>query len=160
MSDEWQGSTSSPDAGWYPDPGGSGSERYWDGTRWTDQTRAAGSHTAASTFGEPMPSEPAPSFPPSPPYQQQQPAYQPGYVSAKSPGLAIFLTILWLGAGHFYAGQSDAKPIILVVANFVLWALFLFCLIGILGWIPLVIWASIDARSAAIDFNRRHGLQA
>ena len=23
-------------AGWYPDPGGSASQRYWDGYRWTD----------------------------------------------------------------------------------------------------------------------------
>ncbi|MBW3653905.1 MAG: DUF4870 domain-containing protein [Actinobacteria bacterium] len=28
-------------AGWYPDPGGSGSHRYWDGTRWTDALSSA-----------------------------------------------------------------------------------------------------------------------
>ncbi len=28
-------------AGWYPDPGGSASLRYWDGTRWTDALSAA-----------------------------------------------------------------------------------------------------------------------
>jgi uncharacterized Tic20 family protein len=27
--------------GWYPDPGGSGSHRYWDGTRWTDALSSA-----------------------------------------------------------------------------------------------------------------------
>jgi hypothetical protein len=28
-----------PPAGWYPDPSIAGSSRWWDGTRWTDQTR-------------------------------------------------------------------------------------------------------------------------
>jgi uncharacterized protein len=28
-------------AGWYPDPGGSGSHRYWDGARWTDAVSSA-----------------------------------------------------------------------------------------------------------------------
>jgi len=28
-------------AGWYPDPGGSGSHRYWDGRRWTDALSSA-----------------------------------------------------------------------------------------------------------------------
>ena len=27
--------------GWYPDPAGSGSMRYWDGTRWTEATSSA-----------------------------------------------------------------------------------------------------------------------
>jgi uncharacterized protein len=27
--------------GWYPDPGGSGSHRYWDGRRWTDAVSSA-----------------------------------------------------------------------------------------------------------------------
>ena len=25
-------------AGWYPDPAGQADRRWWDGTRWTDQT--------------------------------------------------------------------------------------------------------------------------
>jgi hypothetical protein len=27
-----------PPAGWYPDPGGRSSQRYWDGQRWTEHT--------------------------------------------------------------------------------------------------------------------------
>ena len=30
-----------PAAGWYPDPSGSGANRYWDGSRWTDAVAAA-----------------------------------------------------------------------------------------------------------------------
>ncbi len=30
-----------PAAGWYPDPGGSASHRYWDGSRWTDALSSA-----------------------------------------------------------------------------------------------------------------------
>lgn len=32
-----------PPAGWYTDPGGSGRERYWEGTRWTKNLRDAAS---------------------------------------------------------------------------------------------------------------------
>lgn len=30
---------SNPDSGWYPDPNGNPSERFWDGKVWTDETR-------------------------------------------------------------------------------------------------------------------------
>ena len=128
---------SSPSADWYPDPSGNGGQRYWDGNAWTDHVRA-----------------PAPATQPW--QQQQQPVYQ--HASPKSPILAIVLSVLWLGAGHFYAGRSDTTAILLAVGNAVLWLLFLLCFVGILGWIPLVIFAAIDARNAAIDFNRRNGL--
>jgi len=170
-------SDGTPQADWYPDPGGSGNERYWDGERWTDQTRAPGSGSGRgstsglggdpSPFGQPPQQQSPfgqqpPSFGQSPfgqppaPYQQQ--SFQPAYVSPKSPALAVVLSIVWLGAGHFYAGRSDTTAILLAVGNAVLWLLFLLCFVGILGWIPLVIFASIDARKAAIDFNRRNGL--
>jgi hypothetical protein len=38
------GATATP-AGWYPDPQGSGQQRYWDGTTWTDHTAPGGSDT-------------------------------------------------------------------------------------------------------------------
>ncbi|MBE2320653.1 hypothetical protein DVA67_032130 [Solirubrobacter sp. CPCC 204708] len=97
--------------------------------------------------------------PPAPPYAPQQ-TYQPTYVSPKSPAVAVLLTIAWLGAGHFYAGRSDALPIVMACLNVVLGGLTLACFVGILGWIPLVIWLSVDAANSAKDFNRRHGLPA
>ncbi|MEU3952083.1 DUF2510 domain-containing protein, partial [Streptomyces achromogenes] len=43
--------------GWYPDPGQTNdtppTERWWDGTAWTDRTRPAG--TAAAPWGPPAP---------------------------------------------------------------------------------------------------------
>ena len=34
-------SSTPPQPGWYPDPGGSGAHRYWDGSRWTDALSSA-----------------------------------------------------------------------------------------------------------------------
>ena len=126
---------SAPKADWYPDPSGSGNQRYWDGSTWTDHVRPVAA----------------------PPAFAQQPAIHQ-HVSPKSPILAIVLSVLWLGAGHFYAGRTDALPIVFAVVNLFLWILTLMCLIGIIGWVPMVIFAAIDARRSAIDFNDRHGL--
>ena len=129
MSDpHWTGGGGAPPrADWYPDPSGSGGQRYWDGTMWTDHVR--------------------------PPARQA-----PVYASPKSPILAVVLSVLWLGGGHFYAGRNDALPIVLACVNGFLWFLTFSCLVGIIPWIPLVIFTAIDARKAAIEFNRRHGL--
>ena len=142
----WNGGEQ-PKADWYPDPSGSGGQRYWDGGAWTDHVRPL----ATTPQWQDQPA--AHGY-----QQQQQPAiYQ--HASPKSPGLAIVLSILWLGTGHFYAGRSDTLPIVFAVLNFFLWVFTLFCLIGILAWIPLAIFAAVDARKAAIEFNTRHGLQ-
>ncbi|HVE68752.1 MAG TPA: DUF2510 domain-containing protein [Solirubrobacteraceae bacterium] len=37
-----------PPPGWYPDPGASGGQRWWDGTTWTEHVHAA-APTAAPT---------------------------------------------------------------------------------------------------------------
>ncbi|MDN3261744.1 DUF2510 domain-containing protein [Streptomyces sp. CSDS2] len=71
--------------GWYPDPGQTNdappTERWWDGTAWTDRTRLAG--TAAAPWGPPapqaaQPGAPAPGgyggYPGYPAYPAQPPA--------------------------------------------------------------------------------------
>ncbi|MET7381411.1 DUF2510 domain-containing protein [Streptomyces sp. NPDC005526] len=61
--------------GWYPDPGqtkdGPATERWWDGTAWTDRTRAAGT---AAAWGPPAQAPAAGMYPAYPGY----PGY-PGY---------------------------------------------------------------------------------
>lgn len=52
-----------PPAGWYPDPAGSGGERFWDGAAWSQSTRAQ------------APEEPAQPQQ----FQQQQPYVEPQY---------------------------------------------------------------------------------
>ncbi|MGC3005579.1 DUF2510 domain-containing protein, partial [Streptomyces sp. G35A] len=59
--------------GWYPDPGqtndGPATERWWDGTAWTDQVRPVGS---AAAWGPPVAGiAPGPAYPAHPAY----PAY-------------------------------------------------------------------------------------
>jgi hypothetical protein len=132
MSDpSWGTGGAPPRADWYPDPNGTGGQRYWDGTQWTEHTRVP-----APVYG-------------GPPVTQ---------ASAKSPILAVVLSVLWLGAGHFDAGRTDALPIVFAVVNGFLWLLTFMCLVGVIPWVPMVIFACIDARKSAIEFNRRHGL--
>jgi cytoskeletal protein RodZ len=67
-------STPSTPAGWYPDPDGSGGQRYWDGFAWTSHLSpavAAPEEPGAGTHRAPEP-EPAPSEP-----SFETPSYEP-----------------------------------------------------------------------------------
>jgi hypothetical protein len=89
----------SPQPGWYGDPSGQYALRYWDGARWTEQTRdadataapaqvapAAGPPAGAAPLnyvkaprqvGAPVPPQQTPQPPAQQPYGQQPPAQQP-----------------------------------------------------------------------------------
>jgi hypothetical protein len=61
LMDEQASSASAPGAGWYPDPNDSTTQRYWDGTQWTEsraprvgegrQTKTNGMSIAALVLG-------------------------------------------------------------------------------------------------------------
>jgi len=45
--------STTPAAGWYPDPAGSPRTRWWDGTRWTENYSAPAAQTAATPWSTP-----------------------------------------------------------------------------------------------------------
>ncbi len=77
-------------------------------------------------------------------------------VPAKSPGVAVLLTFLWLGAGHLYAGSTGAG-IALMLLEFVLLPL-AFLGVGIVLWVLIAPFAMFFAAQAAKAFNQRNGI--
>jgi TM2 domain-containing membrane protein YozV len=83
-----------------------------------------------------------------------------GVVPAKSPGVAVLLTFLWLGAGHLYAGRTGTGVALLVYGG-LLWLLCLTligALIGVPLWLVSVPLAMVMAARAARDSNARNGI--
>ena len=96
------------------------------------------------------------------PQQAFPPAAQPtAVVAMKTPGIAVLLSFLWLGAGHLYAGKTGIG-LALLATNFVLLLLALIPFVGWvlapLGWIPLFIFAAISSSGAVKEHNARFGL--
>ncbi|MFJ9038431.1 DUF2510 domain-containing protein [Streptomyces sp. NPDC102406] len=104
--------TSQTPAGWYPDPGqvpdGPRTERWWDGSRWTDQTRPA-------TTPPPQPAQQPTTSGTVPPYPAH-PGY-PGYPTALPPkprnrariavAAGVAVVVLAGVAGGVYALTTD-----------------------------------------------------
>jgi TM2 domain-containing membrane protein YozV len=81
-------------------------------------------------------------------------------VAAKSAGIAVLLTLLWLGAGHLYAGKIGAG-IALVIFDFVLFLLaltFVGALLAVPVWIITFAIAAFLSANAVSEFNRRNGI--
>jgi len=90
------------------------------------------------------------------------PAGQPtAVVSLKTPGIAVLLSFLWLGAGHLYAGRTGVG-LALIAIDLVLILLLMVPLIGWvlapLGWLGLFIYAAISSSNAVKQHNARFGV--
>lgn len=107
-----------PSAGWYPDPDGAPTQRYFDGQAWTDQLA-------------PLQSAPLQVV------QMQAPA-KSGAVAGL---LQLFLG--WFGLGRFYLGYTTIGVVQLVLGLCGLLGLRLFGL-GIVILVPLSIWLLIE----------------
>jgi TM2 domain-containing membrane protein YozV len=136
---------SDPSAGWYPDPGGSGGQRYWDGARWTDTLAPA----------MPPESDPATGYGAAPlqPYRGGVPAYQ---VAPKSVALCVLLSVVIPGLGSLVAGNTRNGLIILI--GMVISAILVVVVIGLLGMIGFYIWGLVDAYQSAQRWNLEHGI--
>lgn len=73
-----------PPPGWYPDPAGSGDERYWDGGTWSQVTRPAGGLQAGAPAG--YGPNPAAAQGPGAQYAQYAPYAQQGHPGGYAPG--------------------------------------------------------------------------
>jgi TM2 domain-containing membrane protein YozV len=79
---------------------------------------------------------------------------------AKSPGIGVLLSFLWLGAGHLYVGKIGLG-IGLIVFDFFLVLLSLIPFIWILTfpiWLIAFIFVAINVSNEAKAFNRRNGI--
>src|SRR6185312_9265795 len=84
-------------AGWYPDPDGSGGQRYWDGSTWTEH------RAPAAPFFEPEPTaEPEADFEP------ETPAGEQPTVSGSYPSVASGQRV---GAHRRPEPDDDAAPL-------------------------------------------------
>ena len=111
-------------AGWLPDPfDPQGSIRYWDGTRWTDDTRPTPTPTAAPAppaTEPPMPTQAVPS--PKPPMPAQAvptpgPEVEVGSGNYSRLLLVVILIALLGGAGWLFLGGDDAETSSTAVAT-------------------------------------------
>ncbi len=121
---------SPPQAGWYKDPENPAGERWWNGSGWSDQKRAAttaatapAASSAGFTFGNPATVDSRPD-PYAPPTYTTQPSYAPAspYVAApygapaygaRSNGLAIAGLIVSAGGWLFLGVIASIAGIIL-----------------------------------------------
>jgi len=119
-------------AGWYPDPTAGGVQRWWDGHKW----------------GPLQAEQPNPYAPPNP--HTQGPA-------RKSLNIAVWLTVFWPGAGHFYLGlKKKGMPffvvyaVVFVVSSFVFGVGILFVFIA---WLVLVILTMVSIPGDTVKVN-------
>jgi len=97
-----------------------------------------------------------PAAPVAPPYPQA-PVH---VVSAKSPGVGVLLSFLWLGAGHLYVGRIGLG-IGLMVFDFFLVLLSIIPIIWIITvpvWLIAFVFVALNVANAAKAFNLRNGI--
>jgi TM2 domain-containing membrane protein YozV len=125
-----------PPPGWYPDPNGAPAQRYFDGTKWTDQLAPLSTPPIVAQSQGPLP---------------------PPRSAAVAGLLQLFLGTF--GLGRFYIGTTGIAAVQLCLGLLGLF-LTLFCFIGLVILVPLWIWTFIEgilmfARQINDSYGRR-----
>jgi hypothetical protein len=83
------------------------------------------------------------------------------YPEQKSVGLAMFLDLIWPGAGHLYAGVGTGLGITFTVISGVFLTMnlvtFFALVITFPGWLIMAVWAMTDVNRKVKDRNRALG---
>ena len=166
-----------PPAGWYPDTGVPGQQRYWDGARWTEHTAPVAAPAQPPVAPPPVAQPPAAPQPPVAPYAdlgagslpgtgQGQPAGRgltmPERVSAIAIGVVVLGSFLpWASFAGFSAWGLEGDGVITLLLG-VVGAVLLAVSSGLLGGqrrvgaalpITLVVVAVLVALVGLIDMN-------
>ncbi len=80
-------------------------------------------------------------------------------VPAKSPAIAVLLSLVWFGAGHFYANQPGAGIALFLYGGFLglLAITFFGLIIAVPLWLISAPIVAVTAAAAANSYNRRIG---
>jgi TM2 domain-containing membrane protein YozV len=146
--DERHSRMSEAPAGWYPQA--DGTERFWSGVAWTDQSRPppAGPQSLVSTAPAQLHAGWALPI-------RAGAVYQP-VVAPKSPGLALLASFFIPGLGQLINGEA-AKGILMFFGYLFSYVL-MFVLIGFLTAPAIWIWAMVDAYTGAQRWNLERGI--
>jgi hypothetical protein len=97
--------TSNTPSGWYPDPDGSGGQRFWDGAGWTDHRVPAPAPPVDPPVTPRHAAPPEPEAPPPPPEVAAEPAPEP------EPELATISAPIWQSPPPTYPGPAfESEP--------------------------------------------------
>lgn len=81
-------------------------------------------------------------------------------VAGKTPGIAVLLSLLWLGAGHLYCNRTTTG-IVLAVCDLILLIIFLIpfgFVVAVPIWLVATPIVMVLAAQAARDFNARNDI--
>jgi TM2 domain-containing membrane protein YozV len=118
----------------------------------------SGPYAVPSSYAMPGPYQPGPYQPMAlPPAPFPQGGYPPAPMPVRAPksaGVAVLLTLLWIGAGHLYLDRVGTGLVLMAAHFFVgFFLFFLFAPLGFVVWLAAAIGCSIWVSNLAGQIN-------